>query len=609
MTFFFFVVGLEARREFDLGELRERRRVALPLLAGLGGMVVPVAIYLAINAGHASVHGWGTAMSTDTAFALGLLALVGPRLPDRLRAFILTVVVVDDIVALVVIAIVYSGVVVRRPAGRRVRPVRPHPARPRRRRRIRPRLLRCSARRSGWRSTSRASTRWSIGLAMGRDRPRVSRAASRPRARERPLPPVPRAADGGARARRRGSGCGRRSRPNERLQQLWHPWTSYAIVPLFALANAGHRTSTAASSRRRLTSPSRSGSSPATSLGKPIGVLGATWLATRLSRGRLRPPVGWAAVAGAGTIAGIGFTVSLLIATSPSTAAELEEAKVGVLSAALRRCGADVAACSSQRRGYRGALRIRTLLGTRGPDRRPRGSGRPGARPHPRPARRAGHGRSSTATSSARTAARPSRSCASCCAQHGDVALRVAAPAVERRPPASAAGGRGGGGGGRARRVLGDARPAARAPGRAGPADLVALRRELGLDVERFRDDLRDAHAARSTSPRTSTGRSVRRLRHTDLLHQRPPPLRRLRHRDAVGGREGRTRTRARSADCVTLSARRRELTALRTSAERQGTLRRSDDHVLIPAIEDDRLRVSFLASDDGDGVRSPSRS
>src|SRR5213083_2076448 len=108
MTFFFFVVGLEARREFDLGELRERRRFALPLLAGGGGAAAAIAIYLAVNAGHASAHGWGIAMSTDTAFALGLLALVGPRFPDRLRAFMLTVVVVDDIAALVVIALFYG---------------------------------------------------------------------------------------------------------------------------------------------------------------------------------------------------------------------------------------------------------------------------------------------------------------------------------------------------------------------------------------------------------------------------------------------------------------------------------------------------------------------
>src|SRR5215208_4115706 len=108
MTFFFFVLGLEARREFDLGELRERRRFALPLLAAIGGMATAVAIYLAFNMGGPSAHGWGIAMSTDTAFALGLLALVGQRLPDRLRAFILTLVVVDDILALVVIATVYT---------------------------------------------------------------------------------------------------------------------------------------------------------------------------------------------------------------------------------------------------------------------------------------------------------------------------------------------------------------------------------------------------------------------------------------------------------------------------------------------------------------------
>jgi len=100
MTLFFFVVGLEARREFDLGDLRDRRRLALPFVAGLGGMVVPIAIFLAINAAGAPHGAWGTAMSTDTAFALGMLALVGSRYPTSLRAFILTVAVVDDLVAL-----------------------------------------------------------------------------------------------------------------------------------------------------------------------------------------------------------------------------------------------------------------------------------------------------------------------------------------------------------------------------------------------------------------------------------------------------------------------------------------------------------------------------
>src|SRR4029450_9356578 len=108
MTFFFLVVGLEARREFDLGDLRERRRFVLPFVAGLAGMAVPVGIYLAINAGRSSAHGWGVAMSTDTALALGLLALLGRDIPDRMRVFVLTVFVVDDLLALAVIAIVYS---------------------------------------------------------------------------------------------------------------------------------------------------------------------------------------------------------------------------------------------------------------------------------------------------------------------------------------------------------------------------------------------------------------------------------------------------------------------------------------------------------------------
>ena len=109
MAFFFLVAGLEARREFDMGELRERRRLALPLVVGLGGMVVPIAIYLAVNAGRASAEGWGTAMSTDTAFALGMLALVGAGVPDRVSTYLLTFAIVDDVVALIIIALAYSG--------------------------------------------------------------------------------------------------------------------------------------------------------------------------------------------------------------------------------------------------------------------------------------------------------------------------------------------------------------------------------------------------------------------------------------------------------------------------------------------------------------------
>jgi Na+/H+ antiporter NhaA len=115
MTLFFLVVGLEARREFDLGDLRDRTRFVLPMLAGIAGMIAPILIYLAFNAGGPGSHGWGVAMSTDTALALGLLALVGRGVPDRVRVFLLTVFVVDDLLALVVIAVVYSEDVRLRP--------------------------------------------------------------------------------------------------------------------------------------------------------------------------------------------------------------------------------------------------------------------------------------------------------------------------------------------------------------------------------------------------------------------------------------------------------------------------------------------------------------
>ncbi len=116
MTLFFLVVGLEAKRELDLGELRERQRLAIPVLAALGGMAVPVAIYLAFNAGGPGAHGWGAAMSTDTAFALGALALLTPRAATRLRVFLLTLAVVDDLCALLVIATVVHRRTSRVPA-------------------------------------------------------------------------------------------------------------------------------------------------------------------------------------------------------------------------------------------------------------------------------------------------------------------------------------------------------------------------------------------------------------------------------------------------------------------------------------------------------------
>ena len=343
MTFFFFVVGLEARREFDLGELRERRRFALPLLAGIGGMAVAVAIYLAFNAGRSSAHGWGIAMSTDTAFALGLLALVGPRFPDRLRAFMLTVVVVDDIVALVVIATVYTETLRCRAAARGRRLLR-QPCSSPRSLRVGPGLV-CAVL-----GAARLGGAAQVRSRAGRDRPRDGPARLR----------LPGSAVQTSSARRSGSASsasnrlriwrarpgsrsGRRRRSNERLQQLFHPWTSYVIVPLFALANAGIAIDGELLARA-FTSPITLGILFGYVVGKPVGILGCSWLVTRLSRGRLRPPVGWVAVAGGGTIAGIGFTVALLVATLAFDGRRLEEAKLGILGAAARRGARHLAA-------------------------------------------------------------------------------------------------------------------------------------------------------------------------------------------------------------------------------------------------------------------------
>jgi Na+/H+ antiporter NhaA len=363
MTFFFFVVGLEARREFDLGELRERRRFALPFLASIGGMAAAVAIYLAFNAGRSSAHGWGIAMSTDTAFALGLLALVGPRFSDRLRAFLLTVAVVDDVLALVVIATVYTDtlrVVPLLAAAGFLAAVLVLRAIP-----VRVGLVYFVLGAGAWVGLLKSGVEpIVVGLVMGllvyanpAPRSNLERATRRFREfREQPTADLARVA---------GIEIRSATSPNERFQQLYHPWTSYVVVPLFALANAGIALD-GASLARAFSSPITVGILLGYLVGKPVGILGSSALATRLSRRRLQPPVGWAAVAGGGTIAGIGFTVSLLVATLAFDGRALEEAKVGILGAAL---GAALitwlvfrATALLPRR-----LRIRALLGTAEP--------------------------------------------------------------------------------------------------------------------------------------------------------------------------------------------------------------------------------------------------
>ncbi len=333
MTFFFLVVGLEVRREFDVGELRERRRLALPVLAALGGMIVPIAIFLAFNAGDDSAQGWGVAMSTDTAFALGMLAMVGPHFPDRLRGFLLTIIVVDDVVALLVIIAAYSGAIDVVPlliaagifsvfvvslgiAGIRGGPLYF--------------MLGLAA----WVALFESGVDPVVlGLAVGlvawanpAGRGELERATQLFRDfREQPTPELERSARSGLRAA---------VSPNARLLRIYHPWTSYVIVPLFALANIGIAIDGDFLSRA-YSSPITLGILVGYVLGKPVGIAGISWLVTKLSGGRLRPPVGWAATIGGGAIAGIGFTVSILIASLAFDGVELREAKLGVLTAGV----------------------------------------------------------------------------------------------------------------------------------------------------------------------------------------------------------------------------------------------------------------------------------
>jgi Na+/H+ antiporter NhaA len=332
MTLFFLVVGLEARREFDLGDLRERRRFLLPLSAGVVGMLVPVLIYLAINHGGPASHGWGVAMSTDTALALGLLALLGRDVPDRVRVFLLTVFVVDDIVALLVIAFVYSGRINAAALGIAVGVFAIALG------------LRALGVHRGFLYAGLGIVVWGallasgvdpvvVGLAIGLSTSAYTPARSDLEQatrlfrlfREQPTPELARSANAGVRLT---------LSPNARLQNLYHPWTSYVIVPLFGLANAGIVID-GSFLARAYTAPITLGILFGYVAGKPIAIFGTSWLLARLSRGRIRPDAGWAAVAGSGTIAGIGFTVSLLIATLTFHGQQLDEAKLGVLSAAL----------------------------------------------------------------------------------------------------------------------------------------------------------------------------------------------------------------------------------------------------------------------------------
>jgi Na+/H+ antiporter NhaA len=333
MALFFLVVGLEARREWDVGELRVRSRVTLPFFAGLGGMVVPIVIYLAFNAGKPTAHGWGAAMSSDTAFALGALALAGGRgLPDRVRTYLLTFSVVDDLLGLAVIAVFYSShvrwvplligaVLLATYAVLTNRRISNPPAYL---------LLGVGTWVAFWESgVDPIVAGLVIGLltvAYPAGREDLEQATDAFRLfREQP---TARLADEARQVVRSAIS------PNERLQERYHGWTGYVIVPLFALANADIKI-TGSFLAHAYASPATLGIMIGYVVGKPIGTAGTAWLVSKLTKRRLTPPVGWGAVVGVGAVSGIGFTVSFLIISLAFHGPVLAEAKLGVLSGAI----------------------------------------------------------------------------------------------------------------------------------------------------------------------------------------------------------------------------------------------------------------------------------
>ncbi len=332
MTLFFLVIGLEAKRELDLGELRERNRLAVPVIAAFGGMAACVGIYLAINAGGSGEGGWGAAMSTDTALALGALALVAPVGATRLRVFLLTLAVVDDLGALLVIALAYSGDISLVALGVALALFGGLA------------LLRFAG---SWRDPAAVLLGIGVWLAMyesGIDpvvaglaiglvtsayppaRGDLERATELTRSfREQPTPELAYVAQRGLTAA---------ISPNERLQYRLHPWTSFVVVPLFALANAGIRVD-GGLVEAAVTSPITIGIVVAYLVGKPLGILAGSWLGTRRRLGGARLVVTWPGLAGTGVIAGTAFTVSLLIAARAFNGEDLAEAKLGIVATAI----------------------------------------------------------------------------------------------------------------------------------------------------------------------------------------------------------------------------------------------------------------------------------
>jgi NhaA family Na+:H+ antiporter len=317
MTVFFFVVGLEIKRELVTGELRDRRRAALPALAALGGMAVPALVYVAVNAGGA-VDGWAIPMATDIAFAVGVLALLGSRVPGPLKLFLLTLAIVDDIGAIVVIALFYSrgldgwwlggAVVATLLVVLMSRLGVDHPIAY-----VVPGVLL-------WVCLYEAGVEPTLaGVVLGLLTPALPR---------RGVPVL------------------------ERLETALHPVSAFVVVPVFALANAGVYLGGDAV-EHALTSRITIGIVAGLVLGKFTGILGATAVALRAGVGSLPDGLGLRHVAAVAVLGGIGFTVSLFVTDLSFRGAVTDDAKIGVLVASLAAGLLGVTALSLVLRGRR----------------------------------------------------------------------------------------------------------------------------------------------------------------------------------------------------------------------------------------------------------------
>ena len=342
MAIFFFVIGLEIKRELVWGELRDRRNVVLPALAALGGALVPVAIYLVLQPSLPGRAGWAVPMATDIAFVVGCLAVLGSRVPPALKVFMLSLAIIDDILAVIVIAVAFSSSIqvlwLAAAAGGFALIVV---------------LDRLGARRIGvyvligagiWLCTLRSGIHPTVaGVLLGLLTPASAWIGDRVLVEvlERGLASA-RARDvEGAHEHREAIeilaiAATESVSPLERLEHGLHPWVAFVIMPLFALANAG-----VAVSFSGLQEPIALAVVAGLVLGKPIGIAGAAWLAIKLGVARLPDRTSWPALLGAAWLGGIGFTMALFIASLSISEPELGASKSGILigSAISMVCG------------------------------------------------------------------------------------------------------------------------------------------------------------------------------------------------------------------------------------------------------------------------------